>query len=124
MKNSALYPTPAMRELLEAVLEIRSRDEAEAFFRDLLTIPELTEFANRWQIVKHLVQGKSYLAIAQKLDVSTTTVTRVAHWLNSGTGGYKTIAERLFSRRKSKDYHEPARYKSGPLRGFRKINEM
>lgn len=124
MSKSASYPTREMKELFAAIREIRSDKEAENFFRDLLTIPELTEFANRWQMVKGLVEGKSYLEIAQELGVSTTTVTRVAHWLHSGTGGYKEIATRLFDRRKPKDYHEPARYRSGPLRGLRKINQM
>ncbi len=46
------YPTPAMKELFAAVLKISSSDEATRFFRDLLTIAELKEFANRWAVVK------------------------------------------------------------------------
>lgn len=85
-----------MQELYEAILKIRSKEEAANFFRDLLTLPELAEFANRWQIVKLLVYGDSYVKISKKLKVSTTTVARVAHWLNNGTGGYKALASRLF----------------------------
>ena len=118
------YPSPEMKELFDAILEIRSKDEAANFFRDLLTIAELTEFANRWQMVKRLVRGESYLEIAEALNVSTTTVTRVAHWLKDGMGGYEAVASRLFDTRKNPDYHEPARYKSGRLRGMRKLNEM
>lgn len=113
-----------MKELFDAILEIRSKEEAANFFRDLLTIAELTEFANRWQMVKRLVRGESYLDIAQELHVSTTTVARVAHWLKSGCGGYEAIASRLFDTRKNPDYHKPPRYKGGPLHGMRKINEM
>lgn len=90
------YPTPAMKELFNAILLIKDEQEAKNFFRDLLTPAELTEFANRWQMVKLLVQGKSYTSIAQKLNVSTATVTRVAKWLNKGMGGYKQIAKRQF----------------------------
>ncbi len=113
-----------MKELFQAILEIRSYDEAANFFRDLLTIAELNEFANRWQMVKRLIRGESYLSIAEKLNVSTTTVTRVSHWLNKGMGGYKTVASRFFDTRKNPDYHEPARFKSGKLRGMQKPNEL
>lgn len=95
------YPSKAMVELFEAILVLRSKSEAEAFFRDLLTIAELTEFANRWQMVKLLVKGESYIEIAKKLHTSTATVTRVAHWLNEGMGGYELVADRVFTTRKT-----------------------
>lgn len=92
------YLTKEMNELFEAIVSISDKKEAAIFFRDLLTLPEIEEFANRWQIVKLLVQKKSYLEIANTLNVSTTTVTRVAQWLNNGMGGYKKIAERMFKK--------------------------
>ena len=75
----------------------QNQKEAVAFFRDLLTMPELNEFANRWQIVKLLIAKKSYTDIAAQLNSSTATVTRVAHWLNNGLDGYKLLADRLTS---------------------------
>lgn len=95
--TSRPYPSPEMKELFQAIQTIRSPKEAANFFRDLLTIAELDEFARRWQMVKLLRRGESYVIIAKKLGVSTTTVTRVAHWLNNGTGGYKTISSRVFT---------------------------
>lgn len=92
------YPTPEMKELFAAIRTLKSEDEVAAFFRDLLTIAELREFATRWQVVKLLMQKKPYLQIANLLRISTTTVTRVAQWLNNGMGGYKTVAARLFKR--------------------------
>lgn len=85
-----------MKELFEAVLRLKNTDEATKFFRDLLTIAELKESANRWQVVKLLSQGKTYGAIAKRLSISTATVTRVAHWLHHGLGGYRIIANRIF----------------------------
>jgi TrpR-related protein YerC/YecD len=85
-----------MKELFTAICSISDESEAANFFRDLLTIAEITEFANRWQMVKLLKEGKSYLEISKTLNVSTTTVTRVAHWLNNGMGGYKSISEKIF----------------------------
>lgn len=89
------YPTPAMKELFTAVLKVKNTDEAARFFRDLLTIAELKEFANRWQVVKFLYQGLTYETIAKRLMISTATVTRVAHWLHHGLGGYRAIANRM-----------------------------
>lgn len=89
------YPTKEMKELFEAILRLKSSDEAARFFRDLLTIAELKEFANRWQAVKMLNQGTSYVTIATKLGMSTSTVTRVALWLNHGMGGYRVLANRM-----------------------------
>lgn len=90
------FPSPAIDELLEAILAIENKNEAANFFRDLLTMAELKEFANRWQMVKLLYQGLPYTEIAEKLQTSTTTVTRVAYWLNSGMGGYAALAKRMF----------------------------
>ena len=108
------YPTAAMRELFEAIRLLRTPREAQDFFRDLLTIAELEEFANRWQMVKLLLQGKPYLEIAEKLATSTTTVARVAKWLYSGTGGDETIAKRAFG--KNPDYQPDKPFR---LRGKR-----
>lgn len=113
-----------MQELFDAILEIQSKEEAANFFRDLLTIAELTEFANRWQIVKRLVAKEPYGKIAKELKVSTTTVSRVALWLNGGRGGYRAIADRLFDTRKNPDYHESPRFRGGKLGGLRIPNQM
>lgn len=96
------YPTRSMKELFEAIQHIKSTDEAANFFRDLLTIAELKEFSNRWQAVKMLTQKKSYIEIANKLGMSTATVTRVAHWLHHGMGGYRAVADRTFVKGKKK----------------------
>lgn len=96
------YPTRDMNELFGAILSIRSTDEAARFFRDLLTIAELSEFSNRWQAVKLLMQGTSYAEIAAKLRMSTATVTRVAHWFKNGMGGYQAVADRMFPTQKKK----------------------
>lgn len=90
-----------MKELFEAVLHLKSSHEAANFFRDLLTIAELKEFANRWAVVKLLYQGHTYEAIAKRLMISTATVTRVAHWLHHGMDGYRTVANRMKFRLKT-----------------------
>lgn len=88
-----------MNELFAAIASLSSTKDAAHFFRDLLTIAEINEFANRWQMVKMLYEGKSYATIAKELHTSTTTVTRVAHWLNNGMGGYKSVADKFFKKK-------------------------
>ena len=83
--------------LFEAILALKNIKEAEAFFRDLCTIDELKEMTDRWQIVDLLQQGKSYREIASQVKASTTTVSRVAYWLNYGKGGYQQIYSRVKS---------------------------
>ena len=77
--------------LANAFLKLKTEQEAANFLRDLLTIKEFEEFANRLEMARLLRQGMSYKAIAKKLKVSTTTVTRTAHWLFRGCGGYDKI---------------------------------
>ncbi len=89
------YPNQNHRRLFEAVLSLKNSQEASYFFRDLLTIKELDDFSQRWQIARLLNQGLTYFEVAKKTKASTTTVSRVAHWLHHGTGGYKLILERL-----------------------------
>lgn len=86
-----------MRELFDAVLCLETRQEAEAFFRDLCTIAELEAMAHRWQVARLLEQGLPYLEIAERTGASTTTVTRVAHWLRHGEGGYRLALDRAAS---------------------------
>jgi len=66
-------------------------DKEKYLAKDILTIKELEEFANRLEMAKLLKAGMSYKAIAKKLKVSTTTVTRTAHWVFRGCGGYEKV---------------------------------
>jgi TrpR-related protein YerC/YecD len=85
---------PGLDALADAVISLRTRDEARRFLRDLCTLPELEALAHRWQTVQLLEQSVPYLEIAQRVPTSTATVTRVAQWLRHGTGGYRIALER------------------------------
>ena len=83
-------------ELFAAILALKSQKECEAFFRDLLTLSEIKEFANRFHVARMLAwTRKPYWQIAKEVKTTTATVTRVAHWLKEGMGGYKLILNRL-----------------------------
>ena len=79
------------KNLAKAFLKLKSDQEVSNFLRDLLTIKELEEFANRLEMARLLKKGQSYKSIAKELGVSTTTVTRTAHWLFHGSGGYNKV---------------------------------
>lgn len=89
------YPTPAMSNLFLAISALKTPTELAHFFRDLMTIQELESISTRWTIAQMLSQKIPYLTIAKKCHVSTTTVTRVALWLEHGNGGYKLALSRL-----------------------------
>lgn len=81
--------------LCDAILAIKTKEECRDFFRDLCTLSELKSMSERLQVAKELMDKVPYREIAKKIGSSTATITRVADWLNNGTGGYKKILERL-----------------------------
>lgn len=92
-------PLPGLDELADAVLTLRTQDEARRFLRDLCTLPELEALTHRWQTVKLLEEHVPYLEIADRVPTSTATVTRVAQWLRHGTGGYRIALGRVGRKR-------------------------
>jgi TrpR-related protein YerC/YecD len=88
------WRTPEIQDLLETIARLRSREEAERFFRDLCTLPELEAMAHRWEVAKLLDEGLPYVEVAKRAGASTATVTRVAQWLRRGEGGYRLTLDR------------------------------
>ena len=84
-----------LRRLYKAVLKLKTTDECERFFRDLCTINELKDLAQRWEIVLMLNDEIPYREIEAKTGASTATITRVAHWLKHGEKGFKLVLNRL-----------------------------
>ena len=99
-------------ELFGTILDLRSVKEAESFFRDLCTTAELSEMSDRWQMVRLIDEGVPYRKIASRLKTSTTTVSRVAAWLNNGEGGYRLALDRMDSRLNSQHHRKPFSKKS------------
>src|SRR5690242_839010 len=89
-----LEDLPGLDDLADAFLTLETRDEAKRFLRDLCTVAELEALVHRWQIARLLQGDYSYLDIADRVHASTATVTRVAHWLRHGTGGYAVALAR------------------------------
>ncbi|MCR5801330.1 MAG: hypothetical protein K6G57_03255 [Lachnospiraceae bacterium] len=81
--------------LIDAVLSLKSRDEAAAFFDDLLTVAELKSMSQRLEVARMLQNRETYQDISVKTGASTATISRVARALNYGKGGYNTVLGRI-----------------------------
>jgi TrpR-related protein YerC/YecD len=92
--SSEAWETPESDELLDAIVDLRDREEAARFLRDLCTLGELHDLAQRWQVVRMLAEGRHYADVSHVTGASTATVTRIAQWLRHGTGGYVRALER------------------------------
>jgi TrpR-related protein YerC/YecD len=92
------WRTSDVTALFEAILELETLDEAERFFRDLCTLGELRDMAQRWAVVRQLEAGRHYAEISRETGASTATITRIASWLNHGEGGYRLILDRIRDR--------------------------
>ena len=93
-------PVFGLDELADAIRTLKNPDEVRRFLRDLCTLTELEAMAHRWQIAQLLAAGRlSYVEIADEVGGSTATVTRVAHWLRHGTGGYRLALDRFRRKR-------------------------
>jgi TrpR-related protein YerC/YecD len=93
-EQSHSWANDEIRDLLRTILALRSLGEAERFFRDLCTLAELEAMAHRWQVAKLVDEGLPYHEVSRRTGASTTTVTRVAHWLRHGEDGYRLALDR------------------------------
>lgn len=90
--------TPEQRfaELCKALLTLKSEDDIRRFMIDLCTPGEIKALAERWLLARLLHEGGlSYREISAQTGASTTTVGRVARFLEQEPHhGYKTVLEK------------------------------
>jgi TrpR-related protein YerC/YecD len=89
------WRTPDALALVDAIVRLEDREEAERFLRDLCTLTELRDMSQRWAVVRLLDQGKHYAEISRETGASTATITRIASWLHHGEGGYQAMLRKL-----------------------------
>jgi TrpR-related protein YerC/YecD len=89
------WRTPDAEALFDAILALETREDAERFIRDLCTLSEIHDLAQRWAVVRMLDDGLHYAQISQRTGASTATITRIAQWLKHGEGGYRDALDRL-----------------------------
>jgi TrpR-related protein YerC/YecD len=89
------WKTDDVEALFNAIRSLESLDETERFFRDLCTLNELRDIAQRWAVVRMLDAGLHYAEISRTTGASTATITRIASWLHHGEGGYRAMLDKL-----------------------------
>ena len=81
--------------LFDVILQLKNREECYAFFEDVCTIKEIMDMSQRLDAAFMLADGANYQEISKKVGISTATISRVSRCLQYGSGGYKTVIERL-----------------------------
>lgn len=82
---------PWFKALCSALVQCKTEEDMAAFLRDAATLSELQALSERFEVAKLLAQGITYREIALRTGASTTTVTRVASFLENGEGGYRKV---------------------------------
>ncbi len=85
----------AARSLSEALLSLETAQEVKQFLEDLCTPAEVEAMVDRWRVAQLVNQGYTYRDIREMTEVSVTTIGRVARFMEQGTGGYRTVLDRL-----------------------------
>ena len=60
------WRTPDVEALFDAILQLDDIEETERFFRDLCTLAELRDMAQRWAVVRLLDGGLHYAEISRR----------------------------------------------------------
>lgn len=82
---------PWFKGLVAAIRSCKTELETENFLRDIATLSELQAMSERLEVARLIAKGLSYRQVAAQTGASTTTVTRVASFLENGEGGYRTV---------------------------------
>jgi TrpR-related protein YerC/YecD len=82
---------PKPFSLIQALLVLPNEEIAHEFLVDLLTQSEREELEQRFLIAQQLFTGVSYKEIEQKYWASSTTVARVAKFLQREMSGYSLL---------------------------------
>src|SRR5487761_2255643 len=78
-------------DLVAAFVRLGDPATVAAFLRDLCTTAELDAMGQRLTVARLVRDAVPYQEISRRTGASTATVTRVAHWLRYGEGGYDAV---------------------------------
>lgn len=78
-------------DLQKSLLDIQNQEDMFNFLRDLLTEDEIIELSQRLEIAHMLYNNISYKEIKKTTWASSTTIARVAKFLNGKFGWYRKI---------------------------------
>ena len=81
--------------LVEAILSLETEEEVALFLEDLMTRKEILDSAQRMLVAKMLSNKVVYSKIAEETGASTATISRVNRAYQYGSGGYRTVLDRI-----------------------------
>ena len=87
--------TEENRRFFKAILSLESEEECAAFLEDVCTIKEIQDISQRLSVAEMLNDGEKYQTIEEKTGASTATISRVNKCLNYGTGGYRSVLDKM-----------------------------
>jgi len=77
------------KDLQKAFLLLKTKKDVFHFLRDLLTQEEIVELSQRLDIAQRLKRWEIYKKIESETWASSTTIARVAKFLNGEFWGYR-----------------------------------
>ena len=81
--------------LMQAVLELKTEEDAYRFFEDICTIAELKSMAQRLEVATLLRKKVTYQEIARQTGASSATISRVNRALTYGADGYQQVLDAI-----------------------------
>lgn len=98
---------PWFRSLCGALASCQTAEQVADFLRDVGTLTELQAWSERWEVARLIQKGNTYRDISEQTGASTTTITRVARFLQGDVGGYR----RALTSKKHHHHHAASREK-------------
>lgn len=97
-------------DLLYALTLLKSLPEAAAFITDLLTRGEVRLLSKRLGIAKLILSDYTYQEIVEALNVSHSTIAKVASWLSEKGEGFRKVLKQIPEKRRLKNSHESSEW--------------
>ena len=91
----ANFQNESTKRLFDVIANLKDEKECEMFFEDLCTIKEIQDMAQRLETAVLLNSGENYQNISAKVGVSSATISRVNRCLNYGSGGYRSVVDKI-----------------------------
>ena len=91
LTKSATYEE--LEFLYRAFASLTDERVIEALLKDMCTIREIDEMAQRLVVARLLAEECSYTNISELTGASATTIARVSKALNYGAGGYRAVLD-------------------------------
>ena len=90
-----IYENEGCKLLVKALVAIDNEKECQALLDDLITRKELLDIAQRILVAKLLSEQVVYNKIVEETGASTATISRVNRSYLYGSGGYKSVLEKI-----------------------------